>query len=134
MANGVRFLIMSENKKKILWRCSSMATKKIKCPARITMIKGSPPKFIINKAEHIHAELKRNKYGSSKQAQHQQHHHHHQQQQQYDQHQQELNQQCYSVTAIKGDEEQEVEVDGNVKIEILTQSIGSATLQRQQHQ
>ncbi|XP_039947819.1 modifier of mdg4-like isoform X2 [Bactrocera neohumeralis] len=133
MANGVRFLIMSENKKKILWRCSSMATKKIKCPARITMIKGSPPKFIINKAEHIHAELKRNKYGSSKQAQHQQHHHH-QQQQQYDQHQQELNQQCYSVTAMKGDEEHELEVDGNVKIEILTQSIGSSTLQRQQHQ
>lgn len=67
MANGVRFLIMSENKKKILWRCSSMATKKIKCPARITMLKESPPKFIINKAEHIHAELKRNKYGASKQ-------------------------------------------------------------------
>ncbi|XP_069962001.1 modifier of mdg4 isoform X4 [Bactrocera oleae] len=133
MANGVRFLIMSENKKKILWRCSSMATKKIKCPARITMIKGSPPKFIINKAEHIHAELKRNKYGSSKQAQHQQHHHH-QQQQQYDHHQQELNQQCYSVTAMKGDEEHDVEVDGNVKIEILTQSISSSTLQRQQHQ
>lgn len=110
-----------------------MATKKIKCPARITMIKGSPPKFIINKAEHIHAELKRNKYGSSKQAQHQQHHHH-QQQQQYDHHQQELNQQCYSVTAMKGDEEHDVEVDGNVKIEILTQSISSSTLQRQQHQ
>ncbi|XP_005180542.2 modifier of mdg4 isoform X5 [Musca domestica] len=66
MANGVRFLIMSENKKKILWRCSSMATKKIKCPARITMLKESPPKFIINKAEHVHAELKRNKYGSTK--------------------------------------------------------------------
>ncbi|XP_023309271.1 modifier of mdg4-like isoform X7 [Lucilia cuprina] len=66
MANGVRFLIMSENKKKILWRCSSMATKKIKCPARITMLKETPPKFIINKAEHIHAELKRNKYGATK--------------------------------------------------------------------
>ncbi|XP_073819435.1 modifier of mdg4-like isoform X3 [Musca autumnalis] len=66
MANGVRFLIMSENKNKILWRCSSMATKKIKCPARITMLKESPPKFIINKAEHVHAELKRNKYGSTK--------------------------------------------------------------------
>ena len=97
------------------------------------MIKGSPPKFIINKAEHIHAELKRNKYGSSKQALHQQHHHH-QQQQQYDHHQQELNQQCYSVAAMKGDEEHDVEVDGNVKIEILTQSISSSTLQRQQHQ
>ncbi|XP_065372594.1 modifier of mdg4-like isoform X8 [Calliphora vicina] len=66
MANGVRFLIMSENKKKILWRCSSMATKKIKCPARITMLKETPPKFIINKAEHVHAELKRNKYGVGK--------------------------------------------------------------------
>lgn len=66
MANGIRFLIMSENRKKILWRCSSMATKKIKCPARITMLKETPPKFIINKAEHIHAELKRNKYGSTK--------------------------------------------------------------------
>ncbi|KRG02393.1 modifier of mdg4 isoform X8 [Drosophila mojavensis] len=66
MANGIRFLIMSENKKKILWRCSSMATKKLKCPARITMLKENPPKFIINKAEHMHAELKRNKYSSSK--------------------------------------------------------------------
>ncbi|XP_017846803.1 modifier of mdg4 isoform X5 [Drosophila busckii] len=66
MANGIRFLIMSENKKKILWRCSSMATKKLKCPARITMLKEDPPKFIINKAEHLHAELKRNKYSSSK--------------------------------------------------------------------
>ncbi|XP_020813467.1 modifier of mdg4-like isoform X9 [Drosophila serrata] len=66
MANGIRFLIMSENKKKILWRCSSMATKKLKCPARITMLKETPPKFIINKAEHMHAELKRNKYSSSK--------------------------------------------------------------------
>lgn len=66
MANGVRFLVMSENKKKILWRCSSMATKKIKCPARITMLKETPPKFIINKADHIHAELKRNKYGLNK--------------------------------------------------------------------
>lgn len=66
MANGVRFLMMSENKKKILWRCSSMATKKIKCPARITMLKEQPPKFIVNKAEHVHAELKRNKYGLSK--------------------------------------------------------------------
>lgn len=43
-----------------------MATKKLKCPARITMLKEDPPKFIINKAEHMHAELKRNKYSSSK--------------------------------------------------------------------
>ncbi|XP_055385198.1 modifier of mdg4 isoform X24 [Condylostylus longicornis] len=66
MADGIRFLVMSENKKKILWRCSYMATKKIKCPARITMLKENPPKFIINKSQHVHAELKRNKYCSSK--------------------------------------------------------------------
>ncbi|XP_037945133.1 modifier of mdg4 isoform X4 [Teleopsis dalmanni] len=91
MANGVRFLVMSENKKKILWRCSSMATKKIKCPARITMLKESPPKFIINKAEHVHAELKRNKYGSNKQH-------------------------CYSVTPIK---HEHIEIDGSVNFEVL---------------
>lgn len=44
-----------------------MATKKIKCPARITMLKGTPPRFIVNKGEHVHAELKRNKYGYAKQ-------------------------------------------------------------------
>ncbi|KRG00197.1 uncharacterized protein Dwil_GK12763, isoform I [Drosophila willistoni] len=76
MANGIRFLVMSENKKKILWRCSSMATKKLKCPARITMLKETPPKFIINKAEHLHAELKRNKYSSSKAQMHRDEHHH----------------------------------------------------------
>lgn len=67
VANGIRFLIMSETKNKILWRCSAMATKKIKCPARITMLKESPPRFIVNKAEHIHAELKRSKYGYARQ-------------------------------------------------------------------
>lgn len=92
MANGVRFLIMSENKKKILWRCSSMATKKIKCPARITMLKETPPKFIINKAEHIHAELKRNKYGSSK------------------------HQVFTSMTKIKGDQ---YEYDGSINYQVI---------------
>lgn len=65
MANGVRYLIMSENSTKILWRCSFMATKTLKCPARITMIKENPPRFIINKADHMHARMKRGKYLSS---------------------------------------------------------------------
>ena len=43
-----------------------MATKKIKCPARITMLKEKPPKFIVNKSQHVHAELKRNKYSTNK--------------------------------------------------------------------
>uniref|UniRef100_W8BNM1 FLYWCH-type domain-containing protein n=2 Tax=Ceratitis capitata TaxID=7213 RepID=W8BNM1_CERCA len=137
MANGIRFLIMSENKKKILWRCSSMATKKIKCPARITMLKGSPPKFIINKAEHVHAELKRNKYGSGKHAQ--QHQHHLQQHQSHFQRhrqQQEENQHDYSGDDLKGieEEEQEVEIDGDVKIEILSTPIIRDESLHKQHQ
>lgn len=39
-----------------------MATRTLKCPARITMLKENPPKFIVNKSEHIHATLKRGKY------------------------------------------------------------------------
>ncbi len=62
LANGIRYLLMSESAKKILWRCSFMATKSLKCPARITMLKEEPPKFIINKRNHVHAELKRAKY------------------------------------------------------------------------
>lgn len=62
MANGIRFLLMSESKSKVLWRCSYMATKSLKCPARITMHKGEPDVYHVNKAEHVHAELKRNKY------------------------------------------------------------------------
>ena len=65
IANGVRFLILSESKYRILWRCSAMAAKKVKCPARITMLKETPPKFIINIAEHIHA-IKPNKGNASK--------------------------------------------------------------------
>lgn len=103
MANGVRFLIMSENKKKILWRCSSMATKKIKCPARITMLKETPPKFIINKAEHVHAELKRNKYGSNKQH-------------------------CFSVSTTK---DENIEIDGSVSFEIIEYT--QQQQQQQQH-
>lgn len=62
LANGVRFLQMSETKTKVLWRCSYMATKSLKCPARITMHKGDPVVYHVNKSEHVHAELKRNKY------------------------------------------------------------------------
>ena len=65
IANGVRFLILSESKYRILWRCSAMAAKKVKCPARITMLKETPPKFIINIAEHIHA-TKPNKNDATK--------------------------------------------------------------------
>lgn len=43
-----------------------MATKKVKCPARITMLKETPPRFIIHKGEHVHAELKRAHYGLNK--------------------------------------------------------------------
>lgn len=62
MANGIRYLLMSENSKRILWRCSFMATKSLKCPARIIMYKENPPRFFVNKGDHIHAELKRGKY------------------------------------------------------------------------
>lgn len=65
VANGIRYLLMSNNNKRILWRCSYMATKSLKCPARITEYKetnDSPKRYVINKSEHIHAELKRGKY------------------------------------------------------------------------
>lgn len=39
-----------------------MATKSLKCPARITEYKEDPRRYIVNKADHIHAELKRGKY------------------------------------------------------------------------
>ncbi|XP_031625140.1 modifier of mdg4-like isoform X14 [Contarinia nasturtii] len=65
VANGIRYLLMSNNSKRILWRCSYMATKSLKCPARITEYKetnDSPKRYVINKSEHVHAELKRGKY------------------------------------------------------------------------
>lgn len=62
VANGIRYLHMSENNKRILWRCSFMATKTLKCPARITQYKENPPRYVVNKGEHHHAELKRGKY------------------------------------------------------------------------
>lgn len=39
-----------------------MATKSLKCPARITEYKENPSRFVINKGVHMHAELKRGKY------------------------------------------------------------------------
>lgn len=39
-----------------------MATKSLKCPARITEYKENPRRYFVNKADHIHAELKRGKY------------------------------------------------------------------------
>lgn len=62
IVNGIRYIVMSENQTNILWRCSYMATKTIKCPARISMAKHNPPKFTIKKSDHIHAEIKRGKY------------------------------------------------------------------------
>lgn len=62
VANGIRYLLMSDNNKRILWRCSYMATKSLKCPARITEYKENPRRYVINKGEHMHAKLKRGKY------------------------------------------------------------------------
>lgn len=39
-----------------------MATKSLKCPARILMYKENPPRFVVNKGHHVHAALKRGKY------------------------------------------------------------------------
>lgn len=63
MYRGTRYLMMSDNSKRTLWRCSYMATKSLKCPARITEYKGAPTsRFVYNKGRHEHAELKRGKY------------------------------------------------------------------------
>ncbi|XP_055594969.1 modifier of mdg4-like isoform X41 [Uranotaenia lowii] len=58
--DGVKYLFMSENHKRVVWRCSSMATSKLKCPARIFQYK-NPERFVIHRDKHIHAPLKRNK-------------------------------------------------------------------------
>lgn len=41
-----------------------MASKTLKCPARITEYKDQPheTRYVYNKTEHVHAELKRGKY------------------------------------------------------------------------
>lgn len=39
-----------------------MASKKLKCPARITEYKEEPRRYVYNKSKHEHAPLKRGKY------------------------------------------------------------------------
>lgn len=58
--DGIKYLFMSENHKRVVWRCSSMATSKLKCPARILQYK-NPERFVIHRERHIHAPLKRHK-------------------------------------------------------------------------
>uniref|UniRef100_A0A182F8L4 FLYWCH-type domain-containing protein n=1 Tax=Anopheles albimanus TaxID=7167 RepID=A0A182F8L4_ANOAL len=63
---GMRYLFMSENEKRVVWRCSAMATDKLKCPARILQFK-NPERFVIHREkQHIHAPLKRTKPRSQK--------------------------------------------------------------------
>ncbi|XP_058130366.1 modifier of mdg4-like isoform X26 [Anopheles coustani] len=59
--NGMKYLLMSENSKRIVWRCSMMATEKLKCPARILEYK-NPTRFVcLEEKQHVHAPSKRNK-------------------------------------------------------------------------
>uniref|UniRef100_A0A182J4A7 FLYWCH-type domain-containing protein n=1 Tax=Anopheles atroparvus TaxID=41427 RepID=A0A182J4A7_ANOAO len=59
--NGMKYLLMSENTKRIVWRCSMMATEKLKCPARIVEYK-NPTRFVcLQEKQHVHAPSKRNK-------------------------------------------------------------------------
>lgn len=63
VVNGIRYLQMSDNSKRTLWRCSYMKSKTLKCPARITEYKdGLTSRYVVNKGDHEHAELKRGKY------------------------------------------------------------------------
>lgn len=57
--NNIRFIVMTENTKRVLWRCSLMSTKTRKCPARIVMFKGNPPRFVMGHCRHEHMELTR---------------------------------------------------------------------------
>jgi hypothetical protein len=65
VVEGIKYTIMSENNSKILWRCSFMANKKTKCPARIVQMK-DPLRFLQTKKEHQHADLVRGRYNISK--------------------------------------------------------------------
>ncbi|EDO64270.1 AGAP003439-PM [Anopheles gambiae str. PEST] len=56
-----KYLLMSENSKRIVWRCSSMATEKLKCPARIMQYKDTDQYTFPDKSVHQHAPLKRYK-------------------------------------------------------------------------
>lgn len=58
-ADDIRFIVMNENSKRVLWRCSLMSTKTRKCPARVTMYKDNPPRFVMGQCRHEHMELVR---------------------------------------------------------------------------
>lgn len=60
--DNIRFIMMNENSRRVLWRCSLMSTKKRKCPARIVMQKGNPPRFVMGQCRHEHMELVRGKW------------------------------------------------------------------------
>lgn len=62
LCNGIKYTLMSENKQRVLWRCSTMMNNLRKCPARIAQTKTNPPLFSITRGNHIHAEMKRGRY------------------------------------------------------------------------
>ncbi|GAB0086323.1 FLYWCH-type domain-containing protein [Sergentomyia squamirostris] len=59
LVNGIRYLVMTDSPEKTLWRCSYMASKKLKCPARVLMLKTEPSTFVYIRRLHKHAPLKR---------------------------------------------------------------------------
>ncbi|XP_055704609.1 modifier of mdg4-like isoform X30 [Phlebotomus papatasi] len=59
VVNGIRYLVMTDSPEKTLWRCSYMASKKLKCPARVLMLKTEPSTFVYIRRLHKHAPLKR---------------------------------------------------------------------------
>lgn len=61
-ADDIRFIVMNENNKRVLWRCSLMSTKTRKCPARVTMFKDNPPRFVMGQCRHEHMELVRGQW------------------------------------------------------------------------
>uniref|UniRef100_A0A1B0GN82 FLYWCH-type domain-containing protein n=1 Tax=Phlebotomus papatasi TaxID=29031 RepID=A0A1B0GN82_PHLPP len=58
VVNGIRYLVMTDSPEKTLWRCSYMASKKLKCPARVLMLKTEPSTFVYIRRLHKHAPLK----------------------------------------------------------------------------
>ncbi|XP_053667387.1 uncharacterized protein LOC128717110 [Anopheles marshallii] len=54
-----KYLLMSDKTNRIIWRCSSMATAKLKCPARIIQYKDTDQYSFPAKGIHQHAPLKR---------------------------------------------------------------------------
>lgn len=62
LCNGTKYTLMSENKQRILWRCSTMMNNLRKCPARIAQTKTIPPVFSITRGDHCHVQMKRGRY------------------------------------------------------------------------